>query len=229
MGSDSAPARPAESSSGRRSGDDRRSTGVYRWVEILSAVVLSLATVGTAWSGYQASRWGSEQTAHAQSASKAIIRAAHLTDLAEQRQSLHVNIFGQWAGAISTSNTALADFLFERFPEPLKMATVAWLATQPLSNPAAPQTPFSMPQYVLTERAEADRWEAVAEEAAAAAATASEHSDRYLVFTIVFATVLFFGGISGKFSWLVVDIAALVLGVLSLLAGVVILVTLPVK
>jgi hypothetical protein len=229
MGSDSATARPAESSPGRRSGDDRRSTGIYRWVEILSAVVLSLATVGTAWSGYQASRWGSEQTAHAQSASKAIIRAAHLTDLAEQRLNLQVNLFGQWAAATSTGNTALAGFLIDRFPEPLKSATTAWLATQPLTDPSAPPTPFSMPQYVLTERAEADRWEAIAEAESEAAATASEQSDRYLVFTIVFATVLFFGGISGKFSWLVMDIAALVLGVLALLAGVVILVTLPVK
>ncbi len=229
MGPDSATAPPGESSSDRRSGDGTRSTGIYRWVEILSAVVLSLATVGTAWSGYQASRWGSEQTAHSQRASKAIIRAAHVTDLAEQRQSLHVNIFGQWAGAISTGNTALAGFLYDRFPEPLKSATVAWLATQPLTDPAAPPTPFSMPQYVLTERAEADGLEAIAEAESEAAATASEHSDRYLVFTIVFATVLFFGGISGKFSWLVVDIAALVLGVLALLAGVVILVTLPVK
>ena len=228
MGSDSATALPAERSIGQRASADRRSTGVYRWVEILSAVELSLASIGTAWSGFQSSRWGGEQTGHSQRASTAIIRSAKCTDLAEQRQSLHVSIFGQWAGATSTGNTALATFLFERFPDPLKSASVAWLATDPLTNPSAPATPFNMPQYVLTERTEADRWEAVAEEAAAEAGTASEHSDRYLMFTIVFATVLFFGGISGKFSWLVIDIAALVLGVVALLAGVLVLATLPV-
>jgi hypothetical protein len=229
MGSDTATATPAEKSVGRRSGDDQRSTGVYRWVEILSAVVLSLATVGTAWSGYQASRWGGEQAKHSQSASTAILRAAHFTDLAEQRLSLQVSLFGQWAGAVSTGNTALADFLSDRFPEPLGSATVAWQATRPLSDPAAPATPFHMPQYVLTERAEAERWEAIAEAEAEAATVANGLSDRYLLFTIVFATVLFFGGISGKFRWLAIDIAALVIGVLALVAGVVILVTLPVK
>jgi hypothetical protein len=228
MGSDTAAAPPAQRSIGRRSGEGQRSTGVYRWVEILSAVVLSLATIGTAWSGYQASRWGGMQSQHAQSASKAIIRAAHFTDLAEQRLSLQVSLFGQWAGAVSTGNTALADFLLDRFPEPLKSATVAWQATRPLSDPSAPATPFHMPQYVLTERAEAERWEVIAEAEAAAATVANERSDRYLVFTIVFATVLFFGGISGKFQWLAIDIAALVMGVLALLAGVVVMATLPV-
>lgn len=31
-----------------------------RWVEFISAVILALATVGTAWCGYQAARWGGE-------------------------------------------------------------------------------------------------------------------------------------------------------------------------
>jgi hypothetical protein len=229
MGSDAATATPAERTIGRRAGDGQRSTGVYRWVEILSAVVLSLATIGTAWSGYQAARWGGEQAQHSQRASTAILRAAHFTDLAEQRLSLQINLFGQWAGAVSTGNTALAGFLIDRFPEPLKTATVAWQATSPLSDPAAPATPFHMPQYVLTERAEAERWEAIAEVESEAAIAANGLSDRYLVFTIVFATVLFFGGISGKFSWLAIDIAALVLGVLALLAGVVVMATLPIK
>ena len=142
MGSDAATALPAERSIGRRAGQDRRSTGVYRWVEILSAVVLSLASIGTAWSGFQSSRWGGEQTGHTQRASTAIIRSAKFTDLAEQRQSLHVSIFGQWAGATSTGNTALATFLFDASPTP-KAASVAWLATEPLTNPAALATPFN--------------------------------------------------------------------------------------
>ena len=31
------------------------------WVDIASAALLALATVATAWSGYQASRWNGEQ------------------------------------------------------------------------------------------------------------------------------------------------------------------------
>jgi hypothetical protein len=38
-------------------------------------------------------------------------------------------------------DTALADFALQRFPEPLKQATTAWLATSPLTSSAAPSTP----------------------------------------------------------------------------------------
>ncbi len=34
-----------------------------RWVEFIAAVVLSLATVATAWAGYQATLWGGDQSA----------------------------------------------------------------------------------------------------------------------------------------------------------------------
>ena len=156
-------------------------------------------------------------------------RAAHFTDLGEQKFSLHVSLFGQWAAAVSTDNTALADFLIDRFPEPLKTATVAWRATQPLTNPAAPATPFDMPDYVLAEHAEAERWEATAAAELEAANRANEISDRYLLFTIIFASVLFFGGISGKFRWQVIDVAMLALGVLALVVGLAILLTSPIK
>jgi hypothetical protein len=229
MGSETATTTPRETLFERLLGEGRRSTRVYRWVELLSAAVLALATIGTAWSGYQSARWGSDQTAHAQQATKATIRAAHFNDLAEQKFSLQVSLFGQWVTAVSAGNTALADFLLDRFPEPLKATTIAWRAMQPLTNPAAPATPFDMPDYVLPEHAEAERWEATAAAESEAANTANEHSDRYLLFTIIFAMVLFFGGISGKFRWQAIDLAMLGLGVLVLFAGAIILVTTPIK
>jgi hypothetical protein len=229
MESDTPTAPPKERSFDHDVEEDERSSRFYQWVEVMSAVVLALATVATAWSAYQSARWGSEQTTHMQLATTAIIRAAHFTDLGEHKRSLHTDLFGQWAAAVGSGNTPLADFLIDRFPEPLKTATVAWQATRPLSNPSAPATPFDMPEYVLPEYAEADRWEATATAESEAANTANEHSDRYLLFTIIFATVLFFGGISGKFRWPIIDVATLVLGVLALAAGVVIMVASPIK
>ena len=45
-------------------------------------------------------------------------------------------------------------------------------------------------------------------------------ANRYLLFTIIYASVLFFAGISGKFRWQAVDLTVLMLGALTLLAGV---------
>jgi hypothetical protein len=201
---------------------------LYRRVELLSAIMLSLATIATAWSGYQSARWGGERTRRAAEASAAIVKTGQFANLAEQKAGLHVNLFGQWAAAVSTGNQALADFLFDRFPEPLKTATVAWRATQPLTNPSAPATPFEMPEYALAENAEAQRWEAISAAESDAAEHANDISDRYLLFTIIFASVLFFGGISGKFRWQVIDVAVLAFGALALLAGLAVLFSTPV-
>ena len=118
MGSETETKLPGKSVVARLLGEGRRSAYVYRRVELLAAVVLALATVGTAWSGYQSALWGSDQAVHGQRASKATIRAAHFTDLGEQKFSLHASLFGQWVAAASSGNTALADFLLDRFPDP---------------------------------------------------------------------------------------------------------------
>ena len=51
-----------------------------------------------------------------------------------------------------------------------KPAVDAWVATRPLKNPAAPPTPFAMPEYTLEARATADRLDAQAQAFAAAGA-----------------------------------------------------------
>jgi hypothetical protein len=60
---------------------------------------------------------------------------------------------------------------------------------------------------------------------------APKHSNqmatRYLLFTIIYASVLFFAGITGKFRWPVVDVAVLVLGALTLVTGVTIMLGAP--
>jgi hypothetical protein len=197
----------------------RRTERIRQWIDLLSAVLMAVATIATAWCGYQSASWGGEQTTHDSRASTAIVRAGEFNNLALQKTSVHVNLFGQWVAATSTDNTKLADFLFDRFPEPLKSATVAWRATDPLNDPSAPASPFDMPEYALRDRAEADRWEQIAIDESVASERASEYSDRYLVFTIIFASVLFFAGISGKFKWQAIDIAVLVVGALVLLIG----------
>lgn len=106
--------------------EQQRTNRIYRWVEILSAAMLALTTVATAWCGYQSALWNGEQNQHLTKASTANIRAAKFANLAQQKLSLHVGLFGQWASAASTNNSALANFLSHRFPEPLKAASFAW-------------------------------------------------------------------------------------------------------
>jgi hypothetical protein len=129
--------------------------------------------------------------------------------------------------AVNKGDTRTADFLAVRFPEPLKAATDAWRASNPFENPNAPASPFDMPQYVLPEKLEADRWDQVSQDESAAAEHANEMSNRYLLFTIIYASVLFFAGISGKFKWRAIDLTVLALGAVTLIVGIFVMILSP--
>jgi hypothetical protein len=198
----------------------RRAVRLRQWMDLLSAALMAGATMATAWCAYQSSVWNGEHFSHESRSITAVVRVGKLSNLAMQRTSVQVNLFVHWVSAMNNGDRGLADFLFARFPEPLKTAAGAWRATSPLTNPEAPPSPFDMPEYVLQEKIEVDRWEDIGQLESAAAERASEMANRYLLFTIINASVLFFAGISGKFRWMAIDLAVLVLGALTLLVGV---------
>lgn len=200
-----------------------------RWVEFFSAVVLALATVATAWCAYQSTLWGGDETKYRAAANSATIKASQAANAALQQTSFQAGLFVQWAAAVSEENDLLSDFLYQRFPPALKTATDAWLATKPLQNPDAPSSPFVMPEYQLSERAEEARWQAEADAKWLDAENADQISDRYVLLTVVFASVLFFAGIAGKFqSWLI-DLAMLCASGFVFLVGLAIALTFPIQ
>jgi hypothetical protein len=200
-----------------------------RWIEFFSAIVLALATIGTAWCGYQATRWSGVQAQLYQEASALKVEASQLSIQALQVDSLYVNLFVSWASAVSQENQLLADFLLERFPPELKAATQAWMDLKPMENADAPPTPFNMPGYSIELRDDAEFQEQEAKQLFEQANAANETSDRYVLQTVIFASVLFFGGISGKFKSRLVDILMLILASVVLVAGLVITLSFPIS
>ena len=200
-----------------------------RRVELVSAILLSLATVLTAWCGYQAARWSGVQAQHNTLAAGYRVQAAQSMNQMLVQENMQVGLFVQYAAALSSGNDELAGFMYQRFSKELRTATEAWLATDPLHNPNAPGTPFDMPEYVLPEKAQAAQLEAQAQEAFVVAGEANEKSDTYVLYTILFAAVLFLAGISGKFQWRAVDALLLAIGAIVFLIGLLILIGSPVR
>lgn len=198
-----------------------------RWVEFFSAIVLALATALTAWCGYQAAQWDGEQAKAYTEAIQAQVEAARLDGRAAAETSTDVGLFTQWAGATVQGQDVFAEFLYQRFPPTLAMATEAWLSTEPLTNPDAPNSPFDMPEYSLPESQAAQTTWALAEKQFNLANEYNEISDRFILLTVLFATVLFFAGVSGKFQWRVLDIAMLIVGVIVMLAGLALILSSP--
>jgi hypothetical protein len=200
-----------------------------RWVEFFGALVMSLATVATAWCAYQAALWGGDESRLYFEALSTRAEVGQLQSEALLKTGFQAGLFVEYAAAVSQDNDDLAEFLVRRFPPELKTATEAWLAADPLDNPTAPLSPFDMPEYRLPEQDAAQKAEQRSVEEFETALEADEHADNYVLLTVIFATVLFFSGISGKFQWQVIDAAVLTFGVLVLLGGLMFLLQMPVQ
>ena len=167
-------------------------------VEIVSTVVLAVAAVATAWSGYQASRWHGEQAEAFAHANASRVESTRASNLANAQSGIDVATFSQWVNAYARNETQLADFYFRRFRAEFKPAVDAWIATKPLKNPSAPLTPFAMPQYRLEANAQAERLQATAEAASAEANSDIQRADDYVLAVVLFSVALFFSGVSTR-------------------------------
>ena len=110
-----------------------------------------------------------------------------------------VTMFLQFIGAIAAGRTEEQTFIYQRFRPEMRRAVDAWLATKPRKNPAAPSSPFVMPQYHSLTGEEAARLDALAASSFQTATKANERGDAYVRLTVIFAAVSFLGGISTKF------------------------------
>jgi hypothetical protein len=200
-----------------------------RLVEIVSTVLLSLAAVATAWSGYQATRWNGEQ-AKASGRTNAIrVEAARAQGLSEAQTEVDVATFIQWVDAYALHRTELQDFYFKRFRKEFRPAVVAWLATKPLKNPNAPLTPFVMPQYKLAAAAEAKRLDAEAELSSARVHRNIQRASNYILGVVLFSVSLFFAGMSTKLSDIRLRTITLALGCVVFLGALIWIATSPVS
>ena len=168
------------------------------WVEIAATVLLALAAVATAWSSYQANRWNGETTKASSRVNALRIEAARAQGLAEGQTQVDIATFIEWVNATATDEDELADFYLERFRPEFRPAFDAWLATDPLTNPDAPPTPFAMDDYQLAAEADAERLDAEAEVNAAIVRRNIQRSANYVLAVVLFAVALFFAGMSTK-------------------------------
>jgi hypothetical protein len=199
--------------------DDSGATvsGRERWFELAAVLLLSLATVGIAWSGYQAARWSGIQARSYAQASTARAQANRASTLGGQERIQDLLNFNRWLEVSSNGDQKLTDLYLRRFRPEFRPAFDAWLAQDPLNNKNAIATPLLMPQYKLANFERADRLERIGDHRFEAGKQSTEHADAYIFATVFFATVLFFAGISMRFQWAPMRAAVLALGAASFL------------
>ncbi len=198
-------------------------------LELRATALLALATVATAWSGYQATRWNGEQAKAGARASAMRIESSKADAFANAQSQIDVATFTQWVNAYALKQQELADFYFRRFRPEFKPAVVAWIATKPLRNRSAPLTPFAMPQYHLAARASAQSLEASAGMWALRAQADILRSSKYILCVVLFTTALFFASVSTKLQTPRLRKVLLVFGLVVFVGTVVWLATFPVS
>ena len=190
-----------------------------RILEVIVAIMMGLVAVATAWSGYQAARWGGEQSTLYSRAGALRTESVRSSSQAFGAIQLDVGLFTQWVNATAQDQQDLADFYRARFRPEFMPAFEAWLATDPINNEDAPSSPFFMPEYVVSSSVESEELEAEASQAFEQGQTANEQADAYVLTAVLLASVLFFAGIASGFDWPPVQIAVIAVGFVLLVWG----------
>jgi hypothetical protein len=198
-----------------------------RTLELVATLLLSLATLGIAWSGYQAARWSGIQSRHYAESNAEHAAANRQSTTAGQDRLQDLLNFNRWLDAATQGNATLTRLYEARFRPEFRPAFEAWLAQDPLNNPKATPSPLLMPQYHPAEFAVVNQLEQKAGRAFTGGRDATEHTDAYVFITVFFAAVLFFAGISMRFAWLQMRMVILGLAGLCLIYALIRIASLP--
>jgi hypothetical protein len=173
-----------------------------RWeqaLEILEVVVLALAAIATAWSGYQAAKGDGKQSVLYANAGVDRLQASTAAAEGDQRLAADAAIFNSWLQARAANDTQLQAMFVRRFSPEYRTAFTAWLATKPFTNPAAPPGPGYMPQYHNPKAEQATQLNEKAAVAEEAGTEARHTAEEYVRATVLFALVLFLVAVGQRF------------------------------
>lgn len=161
--------------------------------ENLSAFLLAIASLATAWSGYQASVWSGIQAREYTVAMELRTRSAQVADEVARIRMFDLAIFTRWLEAHSSDRERLALMYERHFRPEFRPAFTAW--RKEFGRPGTEgTTPFTRPEYRLASAAQADRIDQASTRAFRTGQVANDVSDGYVFDTVILATVLFFAG-----------------------------------
>ncbi len=196
----------------------------HRAFDVVTVFVLSIIAVLTAWCGFEASKWGGEMSIAFSQASSARIQAAAADGEARDARQYDLTIYTQWVLAEADGRDELVAFIEERFTPEFKTAFDAWQA-----GGRSERGPMVMTEYVPPGTREAEELTALADAKFDEALVNNQRGDDYSLLTVLFALVLFLTAMSQRDVARSIRLSLLALAVVVGLAGVIVLLTFPVK
>jgi hypothetical protein len=209
-------------------GNHTRRDRMDRLLELGSVIVLSLAVLATAWSGYHAARWSGEESRMYTEASALRVKSAEKETLAGQARIDDQLYFDGWLDAYDAGNMRLAAVYHRRFRPEFREVFRSWREQRPFSNPRAAPGPFYMPEYRPAELDHAAALETEADALFREGIEAKAHDDAFILSTVFFAAVMFFAGVCMRLEWWRLRVAVFGIGSVMLVGGIAWVLTLPV-
>jgi hypothetical protein len=176
----------------------QRSARTSRIVEVMAVLVLGAATVGSAWCGYQATRWNGDETALGRDASDRRVEAAREFGLATQRVAYDSATAAQYAAALASDNERLQTFVRDSLVRPdFRPLLDDW--EQIAAAGGTPPNLLEDADYLQDQLVSYDQLSAQAEALDLEATDAGAIADDYVLTTLLFAAALFFAGLTTSF------------------------------
>jgi hypothetical protein len=155
--------------------------------------------VATAWTAYQATRWGSEMSTEFNEASSLRAESVRLTTAAGQQSVVDVTVAADWLTAAVTGDEMLANELRSRMSPELTAAMDNWLGGWQFGQPLPPGEVFVSGQYRPALSNQAEDLERQADGRFRDGQKANQNSDNYVLTGVLLALTLFFAGIATRF------------------------------
>jgi len=173
---------------------------VDRLIEMVTVLVLGLATVGTAWCGYQASQWNGVQSTATSTSLDQRVEASRLFGVATQKVSYDSSMIAQYAQAVQAKNTQLVAFYRATLiREELLPVIDRWEAE--IRAGGTPTRLVDDTSYMDDQLGPYRTSTAKADASTKDALRAGNISHDYVVNTILLAVALFFSGVLSSFRY----------------------------
>jgi hypothetical protein len=166
-------------------------------LELVTTILLGVATATAAWCTYEGQLWGSEQLANMARANKLQIESLRATDVSTRNTIVDAATFAKVLEAEAKGEHRLARVLIDLARPDFRPALQSWLARHSTSD-VPTTTPFDDPAYRAAVQKPSADLEARADASLAAASIANENSDLFVMRTVMIALALFFLGIAGQ-------------------------------
>ena len=169
-----------------------------RFLELIAVLLLGITTVGTAWCGFQATRWNGQSSDLSRVAATQRIEGSRLFGLATQRITYDSVVVAKYAEASQQGNAELLQFYRQSVVRPDFLPILdRWEAAAKAGKPNVGV--FEDKDYLADQFADYDKTVGAAEQAGRESQEADDIAEAYVGTTILLAVALFFAGVTSSF------------------------------